>query len=417
LDATEAARAARSLAVPADRADVPDLFLDGLATWALDGFADAAPTLRRAMEAFRVSDAGTRLRLAWVANSIAATLWDSEWDAGCSRWVEQARQSGAVSTLPLALSWSATARVFAGDLASAQSLRDEMENLSAAIRSPISPYAAVAIAAWRGDEAATARFCAAGSSDARARGEGVFLTFCEWATALVGNGSGRYGDALQAARRASEDPPMGHVVVIWSLVELVEAATRTGNPHLAADPLHRLVEQTNAAGTDWARGMAACSRALVSTGADAEGLFRDATALLRGSGAMVYLARSHLLYGEWLRREGRRLDAREQLGIAHELCSDMGLEAFAERARRELVATGARARKRAVETTVALTAQESQIARLARDGLSNPEIAARLFVSPRTVEYHLGKVFTKLAITSRAHLARALPGSVRGDEP
>jgi DNA-binding CsgD family transcriptional regulator len=153
----------------------------------------------------------------------------------------------------------------------------------------------------------------------------------------------------------------------------------------------------------------------VSTGADAEGLFRDATALLRDSGAMVYLARGHLLYGEWLRREGRRLDAREQLGIAHELCSDMGLEAFAERARRELVATGARARKRAVETTVALTAQESQIARLARDGLSNPEIAARLFVSPRTVEYHLGKVFTKLAITSRAHLARALPGSVRGD--
>jgi DNA-binding CsgD family transcriptional regulator len=416
LDAIEAARAARRLGVPADDADVADLFLDGYATLVLDGFAAAAPKLRQAMKEFRASEGATRLRSAWVASYVAALLWDSGWDAHCSRWVEEARQAGAVSALPLALSWNSTSRVFAGHLASAESLLDEMDNLSAAINkgtSLISPYGRVAIAAWRGRGSETARISAAGASDARARGEGLFLMFSDWAAALVYNGLGRYKDALVAARRASNDPLEGNIVLIWGLVELIEAATRTANPHLAADALRRVVEHTRASGTDWALGMAAYSRALVCTGADAEDLYREGIDLLHSGGAAVYVARGHLLYGEWLRRQGRRLDARKQLGIAHELCSAIGLEAFAERARRELVATGARARKRAVETTVELTAQESQIARLARDGLSNPEIAARLFISPRTVEYHLGKVFTKLAITSRAHLTRALSGAVR----
>jgi DNA-binding CsgD family transcriptional regulator len=416
LDAIEAARAAQSLGVPEDGGDVPGLFLDGFVTLVLDSFTNAAPKLHRAMEEFRASDPDTQLCVAWVASYVAALLWDSEWDAQCSLWVDQARRAGAVSTLPLALSWSSTARVFAGDLASAESLLDEMENISLAINNgenPISPYGRVAIAAWRGHEAETVRLSAEGAVDARARGEGLFLMFGEWATALVCNALGRYEDALRAARRASKDPHEGNMVSIWGLVELIEAATRTGNPHLAADALHRVVEHTSASRSDWAFGIAAYSRALLSTGTEAEDLYRKGNDLLRRGGVAVYLARGHLLFGEWLRREGRRLEAREQLGAAHQLCSEIGLEGFAARARRELAATGARARKRTVEKIVQLTAQESQIAHLAGDGLSNPEIAARLFISPRTVEYHLGKVFSKLAITSRGQLSRALADDVR----
>jgi ATP/maltotriose-dependent transcriptional regulator MalT len=211
-----------------------------------------------------------------------------------------------------------------------------------------------------------------------------------------------------AARQAAEQP---HELASanWGLSELVEAAARSGRPELAADAFSRLEVMTNAAGTDWALGIEARSRALLNEGEAAERLYREAIDRLSRTRVRAELGRAHLLFGEWLRRERRRLDAREQLRTAHEMFVGMGVEAFAGRAERELSATGERARKRTVETREDLTAQEAQIARLARDGLSNPEIGARLFISARTVEYHLHKVFTKLRIGSRIELKDALP--------
>ncbi|MDX6527630.1 MAG: hypothetical protein QOI43_3141, partial [Gaiellales bacterium] len=240
------------------------------------------------------------------------------------------------------------------------------------------------------------------------RGVGVGPAVLQWATALLDNGLGRYEDALAAAQRAGED---SHELVFptWAAVELIEAATRSGVPERAAGALERLSDSTRASGSDWALGTEACARALLSDGETAEGLYREALDRLGRTRVRVALARAHLLYGEWLRRERRRMDARDQLRTAHEMFVAMGAEGFAERARRELLATGETARKRAVHTSSQLTAQEAQVARLARDGLSNPEIGARLFISPRTVQYHLRKVFTKLGVNSRMQLDRVLP--------
>jgi DNA-binding CsgD family transcriptional regulator len=237
----------------------------------------------------------------------------------------------------------------------------------------------------------------------------VGLTFVQWATGVFYNGLGRYEDALAAAQQASEDPNEEQVFSIWGVVELIEAATRSGVPERAADPLERLAHSTRASGSDWALGVEAYARALVSDGETAERSYREALARLARTRVRWALARAHLLYGEWLRRERRRIDAREQLGAAYEMFVTMGAEGFAERAERELLATGATARKRTVETRSQLTPQEAQVAGLARDGLSNVEIGARLFISPRTVQYHLGKVFAKMGIDSRRQLARALP--------
>ena len=223
-------------------------------------------------------------------------------------------------------------------------------------------------------------------------------------------------EALAAAREASEEQPELFLSA-WALTELIEAAARCGQTELAADALERLAAPRRAAGTDWALGIEARCRALLSEGDAAEHLYREAIERLGRTRLRPELARAHLLYGEWLRREGRRVEAREQLRTAHELFAAIGMEAFAERARRELLATGERVRKRTVETRDELTAQEEQIARLARDGLSNPEIGARLFLSPRTVEWHLRKVFSKLGINSRIALHDALPGESREATP
>jgi len=236
------------------------------------------------------------------------------------------------------------------------------------------------------------------------------VQYAQWARAVVMNGLGRYEEALAAAVEASDDTPE-LFVSMWSLSELIEAAVRTGDSGRARPALKRLGEHTHAGDGDWALGIAARSRALLSEGEDAEHLYREAIERLGRTRLRPEHARAHLLYGEWLRREGRRVDAREQLRTAHGLLAGMGMEAFAERARRELVATGARLRRRTVETRDDLTPQEEQIARLARDGLSNPEIGARLFLSPRTVEWHLKKVFTKLGISSRMGLPDALPSA------
>jgi DNA-binding CsgD family transcriptional regulator len=266
----------------------------------------------------------------------------------------------------------------------------------------------VGLAAWRGREGEAGDLIEASMREVVPRGEGIGVTVTQWASALLSNGLGKYQDALVAARQAGEHPQeLG--VANWGLTELVEAAARSGVTELAADALERLSAMTRASGTDWALGIEARSGALLNEGDAAERLYLEALDRLGRTSIRVELARAHLLYGEWLRRERRRLDAREQLRAAHEMFTAMGLEAFAGRAARELLATGERARKRSVKTREELTAQEAQIARLARDGLSNPEIGARLFISPRTVEYHLHRVFSKLGISSRNQLERAFP--------
>jgi DNA-binding CsgD family transcriptional regulator len=240
-----------------------------------------------------------------------------------------------------------------------------------------------------------------------ARGEGQGLGLIDWTSSVLYNGVGRHEDALDAAHQAGEHPE--ELPFAWGLVELIEAATRSGKIARAADALQRLSETTRASGTDWALGIEARSRALVSDGEAAERLYREAIDRLGRTRVRWALARAHLLYGEWLRRERRRTDAREQLRTAYEMFVVTGAEGFVERAERELLATGETARKRAVETSGELTAQEAQVARLARDGFSNPEIGARLFISANTVDYHLRKVFRKLGISSRMQLQRVLP--------
>jgi DNA-binding CsgD family transcriptional regulator len=244
----------------------------------------------------------------------------------------------------------------------------------------------------------------------------VALTFVQWAAAVLYNGLGRYEDALAAAQRAGEDPDE-LLFSLWAAVELIEAATRSGVPEHAACALERLTRSTRASGTDWALGVEARARALLSAGEAAERLYREAIDRLGRTRIRVDLARARLLYGEWLRRERRRLDAREQLRTALGMFAAMGAEGFAERAERELLATGETARKRAPETSSQLTPQEAQVAELARDGLSNPEIGARLFISPHTVAYHLRKVFAKLDIPSRRQLNRVLSDGRKPAQP
>jgi DNA-binding CsgD family transcriptional regulator len=290
----------------------------------------------------------------------------------------------------------------AGEFAAASALIQEADGIAAATGNAPLRYAELVLCAWRGAESEALNIVESGLADANARGEGRVLSLAAFATALLYNGHSRYDEALDAARRGCEDPDQGFVG--WSLIELVEAAVRCGEPEAAALALQQLEERTEAASTDWALGSLARSRALLSDGDAAEALYLEAIERFERTRVSVHLARARLVYGEWLRREGRRVAAREQLRMAHESFTGFGSEAFAERARRELEATGETARRRTDETRDDLTAQEAQIARLARDGLSNPEIGAQLFISPRTVQYHLSKVFAKLEITSRNQL-------------
>jgi DNA-binding CsgD family transcriptional regulator len=270
------------------------------------------------------------------------------------------------------------------------------------------PYAALVLAVWRGREQEVADLIEARlGGEAIARGEGVAVLVAQWARALLANGLGRYDEAVLAAQEAA-DHPHAPAPAHWGLSELVEAAVRSERPELATDAFARLEAVTRAGGTDWALGIQARAHALVSDGDAADRLYREAIERLGRTGLRGELARARLLYGEWLRREQRRVDAREQLRAAHELLAGIGADAFAERARRELLATGESVRKRAPDTRDSLTPQEAQIARLAADGQTNPEIGARLFISPRTVEYHLRKVFPKLDISSRKELRKAL---------
>jgi len=286
----------------------------------------------------------------------------------------------------------------------------EQDTMQEAIGGARSPGSRIALAAHRGRAAEVAQLDEATTRDAVARGDGPWVSLSHWSTAVLCNGLGRYDEALAAARDGAGYPP-DMQMASWSLSELVEAAARSGRPEEADDAVRRISEMARACGTDWVLGVEARTRALVADTAGADGLYRDAIARLERTRLRAEVARTHLLYGEWLRRERRRLDARLHLHTAYEMLTEIGMEAFAERARKELAATGERARKRTPDTRDDLTAQERQIAELARDGLSNPEIGAQLFLSPRTVEWHLSKVFPKLGIQSRHELSGALAGS------
>ncbi|MGH7512897.1 MAG: helix-turn-helix transcriptional regulator [Gemmatimonadales bacterium] len=286
-------------------------------------------------------------------------------------------------------------------------MAEEAEAVAQATDNPVGPYGPLMLAAWQGREAETVQLIAATTGEMVARGEGQWLTAAAWATAVLNNGLGRYDEALAAAKQGTEYPhELG--LATWSTAELIEAAARAGAPECAAGAMARLSEITTASGTEWALGIQARSRALLSDGEFAERLYREATRRLGHTRIRAELARAHLLYGEWLRRQNRRIDARDQLRVAYQMLTEMGFEGFAERARRELLATGETVRKRTVSTDSELTAQEAQIARLADDGHTNTEIGVRLFISGRTVEWHMHKVFAKLGIRSRKELREAL---------
>jgi DNA-binding CsgD family transcriptional regulator len=411
----EAAGAARAAPPSSQPPRAPDLLLDGLALMITESYPAGTPTLKQALSAFRSQDISREeeIRWLWLASRAAALLWDDDtWDVLATRHVQLARDAGALTALPAALTSRVYLHLFDGELVAAASLVEELEAVTEATGSHLAPYGALGVAAWRGREAEAGELIEATIAEVVPRGEGLGLTVTQWASALLYNGLQRYEGALAAAKLVSEHPEE-LLFYNWSLIEQIEAAACSGQPERAGDALQCLSQATRAGGTEWALGMESRSRALLSENKAAERLYREAIERLGRTRVRGQLARAHLLYGEWLRRERRRLDAREQLRTAHEMFAGMGIEAFADRAARELLATGETARRRTVETRGDLTAQEGQIARLARDGLSNPEIGARLFISPRTVEYHLHKVFTKLAITSRSQLVQALPSGAR----
>jgi len=412
-DLREISRAARSAPPPAGAARPSDQLLDALAVLVTDGRAEAAPLLRRAARVFAGEEITLEERLRWGFLAVVAALmaWDEQcWRAIEARQLQACREAGLLAQLVIYVNSMAILTTWRGDFAAAASLVAEAEAIAAATGTHFAPFAAVWLAGFRGVEAEAAPLIQAVIKDARAAGQGLAIQAPQRISAILYNGLGRYETALPQAQQAAEQAPE-LFESMWALAELIEAASRTGQTRLAADALARLADATSISQTDWAQGIHARSRALLSNGRDAETSYREAVDRLGRTGFRPELARAHLLYGEWLRREGRRADARAQLGTAHDMFAAIGMQAFAERTRRELLAAGQAVGTRAAGTHDQLTPQEDQIARLARAGLSNPEIAAQLFLSPRTVEWHLRKVFTKLQIRSRLQLPRALPDS------
>jgi DNA-binding CsgD family transcriptional regulator len=382
-----------------------DLLLEGLAVVTVDGYAAGAPTLKRALREFHdepMSDEEA-LRWLWLACRAARALGEEAIsDELTERHVRLAREAGELSLLPIALAERFSLQLFLGNLLAAEALVLETELVAAATGSRLAPQRAL-LAALRGEEAKATALIEAGRREVVDRGEGLWLVITEWASAVLFNGLGRYEEALAAAEQAVRHPhELG--VSTWVQPEFIEAAARSGHPERAAGPLRRLQEISSAAGTDWALGVEARSRALLTEGGGAESLYREAIARLSRTRVRTALARAHLVYGEWLRRERRRVEAREQLRTAHGMYTEIGMHGFAERARRERMATGETVRKRSPDTRDNLTAQEAQIARLAAEGCTNTEIGAQLFISPRTAEWHLRGVFTKLGIHSRKEL-------------
>jgi DNA-binding CsgD family transcriptional regulator len=393
-----------------------DRLLDGLALATAEGYAAGAPALKDALRTFREEELSEEdeLRWLWLACNVARALGDdAAWDDLTARQLELARRAGAFALLPVALTDRLGVELFSGRIGVAVSLAAEAEAVVEATGSHLALRASIMLANWRGRDADAVALTEARRQDVLRRGEGLWLIVNDWGSAIRYNGLGRYDDALAAAERAAGDP-RGLGLSIWLASELIEAAARSGKPERAAGPLAALAVIAEAAGSDWALANHARAAAMLAQGAAAEPLYEEAIERLsriRTRGCET-LARAHLVYGEWLRREHRRVDAREQLRIAHTMLGDLGMEAFAERARLELVATGETVRKRTIETLDDLTPQEARIAHLAADGQTNAEIGGQLFLSPRTVEWHLRKVFEKLGITSRRELRAALSDAV-----
>ena len=393
-----------------------ELLLRGLAVRLTDGYAAAAPMLTEALRRYRAQPQ----ELDWLCvsyNLVAMDLWDDEaWFSLAVGQVRLARANGTLSWLPFALDYLAEIHIQAGQLSAAEALLTEGERIDPGIRAATLPYVSLLLAAWRGDAPTAAKLTEEMVQGASDRGEGSALTYAEYANAVLHNGLGHYGLAAEAAHQASAVDEL--VISPWALYELTEAAVRSDQRERAAAAADRLSEIAAASGRDWACGAAARSRALLAEGRAAEEEYREAIERLSRTRMATHLARTRLSYGEWLRRENRRIDARHQLRPAFDAFVSMGTQALAERARRELVATGEKVRKRTGDTRAELTPQEEEIAQLARDGRTNPEIGAQLFIGARTVEWHLGKVFTKLDISSRRELAGALsrrqaPGGAR----
>ena len=417
-DLMEVSRAARGLCA-VHSPQPAALVLDALTMLVTDGPAAAAQALRQVARVFASDSTSTEeeLRWGWLAQAAASALWDDvPWRAMLLRQVQLARDVGALDQLPIDLASLGTATAWTGDLTVVSALVAEADAVRAATGSRTAPFAAMLLASLRGDQAEATPLIEAAVADATARGQGIALTYAAWAAAILANGHGRYADALAAAQEASQDSPALYVAM-WALPELVEAAARTGNARIAHDAIARLAETTQAGGTDFGLGLEARSRALVSEGELAESRYREAIDRLGRTQLRPELARAHLVYGEWLRGENRRRDARAELRTAYDQFAAMGIEAFAERTRRELLATGDTVRKRTVQTASELTEQEAHIAGLAVDGRTNVEIGTQLFLSTRTVEWHLAKVYGKLGVGSRRELRAALASLRREDPP
>ena len=405
----EVCRAARRLPSPGDRPGKPELVLDALTLLVTDGPGTAAPALRTAMDAFTGADvtAEERLRLNTFAEGAAIALWDLDaWGALVERQAATVRAVGALGQLPLVLVGLGATTTWAGDLTASAALVAESDTVCEATGAHAPPFAALMLACLRGREAEAVTLVEATIAGATAAGQGLTVGYANWVAAILYNSLGHYEQALAAATQSSQDAAM--YVSLWALPELIEAAVRSGNADLAAGSMARLAESTQAGGTDFGLGIESRCRALLGDGETAERLYREAIERLARTRYRPDLARAHLLYGEWLRQDRRRTDARAQLRIAHDMFDTIGMEAFASRAGRELRATGETVHRRTVRAPGTLTAQEASIARLARDGLTNPEIGAQLFLSARTVEWHLRKIFTKLDIGSRRELRAAL---------
>jgi DNA-binding CsgD family transcriptional regulator len=410
----EVANALRAMPRSAPHRPV-ELLITAHAVLITDGYSAGTPALARALTAFRheqLTEEEEKRGLPFACVG-AISLWDDEsWFELSARFIRLARDAGALSVLPAALELHGALHVYAGEFSTAEALLGEADALATATGSAPLRDAVLLLVAWSEQSDLAIRRIERALEDAMSRGEETSISYAEYAASVLYNSLGRYELAAAAAQRSNDHHAREEGGA--AQIELVEAAVRSGAPAVAATAFRHLSERTRASGTDWALGIEARAGALLAEGERADLLYREAIDRLARTRARTDLARAHLVYGEWLRRERHRVDAREQLRTAHDLFATIGAQAYAERAARELLATGERARARSSETGSDLTAQEGQIARLARDGLSNPEIAARLFISPRTVEYHLHKVFTKLGITSRAELPRVLADHPEG---
>jgi DNA-binding CsgD family transcriptional regulator len=404
----EVSRAARS-APPSTHPSQPfDLLLDALALLITEGRVAAASTLRRASNTFAATEAPDEDNFRWTALPPipAYVLWDDEsWHAINARQLAFARKAGALARVPMGLITGAVLDAWSGEFGKAAEATAEADAIVEATGTRLAPYAAMLLVALQGREADGFTQLESAINEAAAVGQGFAVEWGEFVKAILFNGLGRYGEALVAAQRAC-DGTRELFISSWALAELIEAASRSMAPERAAGALDRLTMDTAVAGTDWGLGIAARSRALLTDGDAAESLYREAIERLGRTRLRPELARAHLLYGEWLRRGQRRMDARNELRIAHEMFTGFGMEAFAERARVEVEATGERARKRTAPRIDQLTPQEAQVARLAVQGNTNREIAAQLFISSSTVEYHLRKAFRKLGVKSRTQLAQ-----------